>query len=418
MLPAEAIARFCDALRSSIKSNTFARLRLSQPATTAGTAERVTVRMVDLRGQSALAFSERRGTQDLHHNRPVAEGLAWIERHVGRDYRHALLQTTQHDWQFHAQSATHALWTRHPAASREPPARAHDRQRATLLDDAASDWLAALGVTDRAGNVRARMASKHRQIHRYLELLDHLTSGPAWIRGAGGRQPELRFVDMGCGKAYLTFGAWHLFRRARNQPVRVLGVDQRADLVERSNAIARAIGADGLEFAVGAITDAPIDHADAVVALHACDTATDDAIARGIALRARLIVVAPCCHREVRASMGTAAGGAAAGGRMTGAMARELLHPIMRHGLMTERLAEWLTDGLRALYLERAGYRTTLMEFVASEHTPKNLLLAGVRSATAETQRHAAAAITALKRAFGLGALALDKRLQSSASDA
>jgi hypothetical protein len=146
--------------------------------------------------------------------------------------------------------------------------------------------------------------------------------------------------------------------------VRIIGVEVRPELVEASNALARKIGAEGLEFVAGTIQSVALPPLDALIALHACDTATDEAIRRGIEMGAKLIIVAPCCHKQVRPQLAKP----------------EPLAPVLKHGIMAERMAEWATDGLRALHLEAAGYRTKLFEFVSSEHTPKNLMLAAIHT--------------------------------------
>jgi len=200
---------------------------------------------------------------------------------------------------------------------------------------------------------------------------------------------------MGCGKGYLTFGLWHLMHRVWKQPVRVTGVESRADLVATTNKLARHIRAEGLEFISGSIASAKLTRVDALIALHACNTATDDAIKRGIELGAKLVVVAPCCHKEVRPQLGKP----------------EPLAPVLRHGLMEERMAEWVTDGLRALFLEWAGYRTKVMEFVGSEHTPKNLMIAAVREREPFADNSARRRIEELKVFFGIEHHALDSLL-------
>jgi hypothetical protein len=200
---------------------------------------------------------------------------------------------------------------------------------------------------------------------------------------------------MGCGKGYLTFGLWHLFARVWNQPVRVTGVETRAELVTTTNQLAQQIRAEGLKFVRGEIASAQLEAVDGLIALHACNTATDDAIRRGIELGAKLIVVAPCCHQEARPQLGTP----------------EPLAAVLQHGLMAERMAEWATDGLRALFLEWAGYRTKVMEFVGSEHTPKNLMIAAVREREAFADPPARDRIVALKTFLGIERHALDSLL-------
>ena len=208
---------------------------------------------------------------------------------------------------------------------------------------------------------------------------------------------ELVLADMGCGKGYLTFGAWHYFHRVCKLPVKVNGVETRTDLVATTNKLARQINAEGLEFVAGTIGTAKLPTVDALIALHACNTATDDAIRRGIELGAKLIVVAPCCHKELRPQLGKP----------------EPLAGVLQHGLMQERMAEWATDGLRALFLEWAGYRTKVMEFIASEHTPKNLMIAAIRECGPFTDEAAKKRIAELKSFFGIQHHALDSLLES-----
>jgi SAM-dependent methyltransferase len=259
-----------------------------------------------------------------------------------------------------------------------------------VLGPEATDWLSALGILDSAGKVRASMAVKHRQIGRYGEILQSLVREVRWP----GEEPP-GFVDMGCGKGYLTFAAWHLLHRHLRLPARVVGIEQRADLVDFGNAVARQVGAEGLEFRGGSIAEVPLPRLDALIALHACDTATDDAILRGVRAGAQLIVVAPCCHQQLRPQL----------------TPPPLLAPIARHGLMAERLADWLTDGLRALHLQAAGYRTKVIEFVSPGHTPKNLMIAAVRHPAALPSAEIRSRVQALKSEYGIRCHALDALL-------
>jgi SAM-dependent methyltransferase len=317
---------------------------------------------------------------------------------LGSHFRSALLGTTTRDWQFISKETGEARLIDHRPADPQVPVREHDQKAAGFLDASASDWLAGLGILDRDGKLRASMADKHRQINHYLEIISHLARECGWV-GATNRPQPLHFADMGCGKGYLTFGLWHLFARIWKQPVRVTGVEARSDLVVATNHLAKQIRADGLEFVTGEIATTPLPPVDALIALHACNTATDDAIRRGIALGAKLIVVAPCCHQEVRPQLGKP----------------EPLAAVLRHGIMAERMAEWATDGLRALFLEWAGYRTKLMEFVGSEHTPKNLMIAAVREGESFGDAAARQRIVDLKSFLSIEHHALDSLLELNA---
>ncbi len=402
--PAEQI---CTKLAESLTKGTFARLVLSAPVARGDTPQKILGRFIMLKGAPHLSLTLRHATRDVTKNMPVAEGAAWLREQLDRQFRSALLCTTARDWQFISNEAGEARLIDHQPSAKKTPSREHDQRHAGILDASARDWLQGLDVLDVAGKVRVSMADKHRQINHYLAILSHLAKECGWIgalvsdpaRTGNGDEPNrnsaLHLADMGCGKGYLTFGAWHLFHRVWKQPVRIIGVETRAELVATTNKLAQQIGAEGLEFVAGTIESARLPRVDALIALHACNTATDDAIRRGIELGAKLIVVAPCCHKELRPQFGKPAP----------------LASVLRHGVMEERMAEWVTDGLRALFLEWAGYRTKVMEFVAGEHTPKNLMIAAVREREAFTDEAARKRIEELKAFFGVERHALDPLL-------
>lgn len=402
--PAEQI---CTKLAESLKQGTFARLVLSAPVAAGDTPQKILGRFIMLKGVPHLSLTLRYPTRDVTKNVPLAEGAAWLNEQLDRQFHSALLCTTARDWQFISNAAGEARLIDHQPSAKKPPSREHDQPHTGILDASARDWLQGLDVLDGAGKVRVSMADKHRQINHYLEILSHLAKDCGWMEtpvsdvartgnaAAPGRRPALQLVDMGCGKGYLTFGIWHLFHRVWKQPAHIMGVEMRADLVATTNKLAQQIGAEGLEFVSGTIESARLTRVDALIALHACNTATDAAIRRGLELGAKLIVVAPCCHKELRPQFGKPAP----------------LAPVLRHGVMEERMAEWVTDGLRALFLEWAGYRTKVMEFVAGEHTPKNLMIAAVREREAFTDAAARKRIEELKAFFGVEKHALDPLL-------
>lgn len=404
--PAETFAQKTVA---SLADGSFVRLVLSKPVNFE-LPQKIFGRAVKLRGVMHLSLTLRHPTRDLTQNLTPAEATAWLGEQIGKNFRSALLGTTTRDWQFISKESGEARLIDHRPADKNAPTREHDQKHAGLLEASAKDWLTGLGILDADGKVRASMADKHRQINHYLEIVSHLAKDCGWTgapRTGAARSSEmlnepnrssaLQFVDMGCGKGYLTFGLWHLFARTWRQSVRVTGVESRADLVNTTNALARQIRATGLEFIRGEIASVKLEQVDALIALHACNTATDDALRRGIELGAKLMVVAPCCHKEVRPQLGKP----------------EPLAPVLRHGLMAERMAEWATDGLRALFLEWAGYRTKLMEFVGGEHTPKNLMITAVREREPFSDETLRAQIVALKQFLGIKQHALDALLNT-----
>jgi len=389
------IEQFLGKLGDSLADGTFARLVLTGEP-------KILARLVELKNTPHLSVTFRQATKDVTKNVPVGEAVAWAAQQLADKRCGAMLATTTRNWQLVVPARGKARLVAHQPDVTTAPPRSHDLPKQTLLDDSARDWLDGLGVS------RPSMADKRRQIDRYLEILSHLAADCGWTGGAVGtprpteivgradcpsppHQPDgtcLTIADMGCGKGYLTFGAWHLFRRVRGWPVRVIGVEARPELVETTNSLARQIGAEGLEFVAGTIQSAALPPLDALIALHACDTATDDAIRRGIEGGAKLILVAPCCHKQVRPQLAKP----------------EPLASVLAHGIMAERMAEWATDGLRALHLEAAGYRTKLFEFVSSEHTPKNLMIAAVRTG----QRGSREQLERFREFFGVTQHALD----------
>ena len=208
------------------------------------------------------------------------------------------------------------------------------------------------------GKVIAQKYDKFRQINRYLEFVeDILPSLPS------GR--EISIVDFGCGKSYLTFALYYYLKETKGYDVRITGLDLKADVIEKCNGLAEKFGYDKLKFYVGDIAGFKAEKGnlpDMVVTLHACDTATDYALEKAVKWGARVIMCVPCCQHELNKQIEC-----------------EILGPVMKYGLLKERFAALVTDGLRAQMLEEAGYRTQILEFIDMEHTPKNILIRAVR---------------------------------------
>lgn len=387
-------AQFISKTTSSLADATFVRLALSSPVAEGDVPQKILGRFVRIKGVSQLSLTLRHTTRDVTRNLPIGEVAAWLGRELQISFRCAMLGTITRDWQLITDKNGAARLVDHRPKTKVSPSSEHDQKHQGILDANARDWLQGLDVLDRDGKLRVSMVDKHRQINRYLEIVSHLAKECGWGRGKHSQTP-LRFADMGCGKGYLTFGLWHLFHRLWKQPVKVIGIESRPELVVTTNQLARGLNADGLEFVAGEIGSAKLSGVDALIALHACNTATDDAIRRGIELGAKLIIVSPCCHKELRPQLGKP----------------EPLAAVLRHGVMEERMAEWATDGLRALFLEWAGYRTKVMEFVASEHTPKNLMIAGVLEHKSFQDEEKRLRIEQFKEFFGVTRHALDPLL-------
>jgi hypothetical protein len=227
------------------------------------------------------------------------------------------------------------------------------------------------------------MQGKYRQLEKFIEIVDRLIAEADLPAGA-----PLTVVDMGSGKGYLTFGLWHHLTGNLGVAATVTGVESRPELVELCNSVATANNCTGLSFVAGEIADTKIPPAEIVIALHACDTATDDALFQAAVSGARIIVSAPCCQKELRHQLRAPAG----------------LEPLLRDGIQKERMSEMLTDAVRARLLEGAGYHTQVFEFISTEHTAQNTMITGVLTKERDEARTAAAReeAAALLRAFGI----------------
>jgi SAM-dependent methyltransferase len=258
----------------------------------------------------------------------------------------------------------------HRGAPAATPERTHDRAKPRLLDPTAP-YLRALGLTDAAGRVKPSRQAKLRQVEELLRALD-----PVLDRLAGAGPPaeegRLRVADLGCGNGYLTFATYdRLVRRFGPDAVAMTGVDAKVQSREHGTRVAAELGWTGLRFVAASITEVELDPPPhLVLALHACDTATDDALARAVHWGARAILAAPCCHHELQAQLRT--------DRTPTPYAL-----LTRHGILRERFADGLTDALRANALRLLGYRVDVVEFVDSRHTPRNVLLRAVRTGSA-----------------------------------
>jgi SAM-dependent methyltransferase len=380
--PPSVAENFLRKVRLSLRDGSFRELRLRPEG---GDGE--DVRRIAKATGPALSLVRHEARRDLTRTLSETEGLDVIAAALVRPGS-AWLATAARNWQLVIPARGRGRLVEHKASARAPNGDQHNRAKQHHLGASARDWLQALDLVDERGRPRIGRGDKVRQVERYADLLSHFAADCGWKPGA-----DLQVVDMGCGRGYLTFAAWHLFRRELKMSARVLGVDAQASVVESCRAAARHIHADGLEFQVGAIQDIPLPAPHVLVALHACNVATDHALARGVQSGAQLIVVAPCCHKDLRRVLG----------------APEPLAPLLEHGLFKEHFAEWLTDGLRVLALEAAGYRVTVAEFVDPEHTPKNTLIAGIRGAPPARRVAAAAQYASLRAWAGLDILPTDE---------
>lgn len=391
--------RFVALLRNSLDEDRCVKLILARYRGADPGLERVIARPLVLRGERCLSFVYRYKTRDVTRNLPLREGLAAVDAALGGEFENAHLLTTGEEFQLAVSRKGRLSLRAGRTAGTPPPAPAHDREKHRFLD-LERPFLAALGVTDAAHRLVPAMARKWKQINKFVEVLDHAFSASA-LKNAR----KLQVLDFGSGKAYLTFAVEDYLRNTLGLEAQVTGVELREDLVALCNATARDLGIGRLHFEQGDIASHAAGPVDIMIALHACDTATDHAIHRGIRSGASIILCAPCCHKELRPQMKSPA----------------LLRPLLQHGIHLGQEAEMLTDGLRALLLDAEGYDTSVFEFVSLEHTSKNKMILAVRRshpAGREAAKAVHGQIRALKDFYGIESQCLEALLHADADRA
>ncbi|MCM3748305.1 SAM-dependent methyltransferase [Paenibacillus pasadenensis] len=319
---------------------------------------RTVVRPVRLKAGLRYQFELHYPTKVLHENVPPEEAALKMAGLLKGGYRQALVKTEEADLQILlSKKGKAALLRKPPTAKPKEGAPAHDRSKKRVLAQGEPPaFLQELGILTQEGKVKADKQDKYRQINRFLEMVTD-------VAGDLPQGREITIVDFGCGKSYLTFALYHLLAIEQKRSIRVIGLDLKQDVIAFCSKLADRLGYDRLSFQVGDIGQfGGLDKADMVVTLHACDTATDAALAKAVGWQASVILSVPCCQHEAFRQI-----------------QNEELAPLLGHGLLKERFAALATDAARAALLESVGYKTQMLEFIDPEHTPKNLLIRAVR---------------------------------------
>ncbi len=376
-----AIEDFLDATKSAFVDGTMVGLKLAAYHGDEPDLKSIDVKKIVVKRDDRLSFTLHYKTRDIIKNFIQAEAMGFLRKALGEQFRSAKLQTTEFDLVLERNGDKVRL--KRTQAQREPAPTDHDRAKQRLIAPAGKSYLRALKITDETGVVLKASQDKYRQINKMVEIFAPLIQAiPA---------DRLRhIVDMGSGKGYLTFALYDYLTSVAKADVHITGVEFRPELVALCNGIAAEAKFENLRFVASAIADYDCAGASVVIALHACDTATDDAIHKGIVSGAELIAVAPCCHKQIRR-------------QIESHKASNDLDFLLRHGVFRERQAEMVTDGLRALILEAAGYKTKVFEFISDAHTPKNVLIVAEKSRKSAAELAAIRArIAAIKAYFGI----------------
>ena len=380
---------FLAQLGTSIREGSLVKLTLGKPRGADATLRNLLVRPVALRGEAHLSFVWRHERQDITKNHPPEEAITRLVALIGTDFHSAHLFTAARMVQLEYNKKGEPRLAYGPPAADKADGE-HDRTKQRLLPAQSQPWLEKLGVITSTGGVREGLADKHRQIHKFVEILSHLSAATALPT-----HRPVEITDMGCGKGYLTFATHDYFNLVAQRPANIRGVEAREDLVTLCNRIARETDRPNLNFIQGSIATTPLPAVDVLIALHACDTATDDALAKGVQAGATLLLVSPCCQKELRPQL----------------TAAPVLAPALRHGIFQERHAEFATDALRALLLEWAGYETKVFEFISTEHTARNLMIAATRRPGPARTEAAAKDVRELAAFYGIKSQALARQL-------
>ena len=375
----EPLDAFAALLQSALTQSSRARVVLAKPRAAGSDLRRVTVRPVMLKGELRLCFVHTHATRDITENLPPADGVLRVRALIDTTFDHAHLLTDTEEIQLLVSKKGKRTLLRRPANHTAAPA-GHDREKHRLLAlDRA--FLTALGVTDEAHRLVPSMARKWKQINKFIEVLDHALAATPLKDAA-----RLDVVDFGSGKGYLTFAMHDYLRNTLGLPAQVVGVELRPDMVALCNAAVQRLGLDGLHFDEGDVRSVVPSSIDIMIALHACDTATDFAIHAGVRADAQIIMCSPCCHKELRPQL----------------LSPHPLRPILKHGVHLGQQAEMLTDGLRAMLLEACGYDTQVFEFVALEHTNKNKMILAMKRSNAKPADEIWRQIDDIKSFYGI----------------
>lgn len=324
---------------------------------------KVVVRPVEIKGEIHLQFSYFDDKKDITKNYLLDEAASQVDELLALPFRNIFVESKTGGLQVNISKKGKAIVNEVKPTKTFTTDLAHDRQKSRLLStENAEPFLKAVGIMTQDGKIKADMQRKFKQINEFLRLVDETDSFEA-LSG----QP-IHVVDFGCGNAYLTFAIYYYLHDILKLDAHVTGIDLKADLIERHKEKVKSLGWSQLNFQVGQIADyKPETIPNVVLALHACDTATDDALAKGIQWESKLIVCAPCCQHELQEQMSRVP------------MPEKLL-PIFKDGIFFERMGDILTDTFRATILRILGYRTDVTQFVPIEHTAKNLMIRSVKT--------------------------------------
>lgn len=366
-------------ISTTAKENILLKITLGNKKDKKDELKNIFIKPTIIKNDLMLSFVYRHPTKDITKNFSLAESMIALKKLVAESFFNVDVYTsTETIYYTSDKNNKEKITTKVNEEQTKTPTLAHDKQKRRLINSKAY-YLQALGITSTEGNVKKEMQHKYKQINRYVEIIEGILKDTAFDN-------DFSVVDMGSGKGYLTFALYDYLQH-KNKNIKIQGVELRPDLITKCNDIAKQSNFTNLSFIEGSIQETPLQNVEMLIALHACDTATDDAIIKGIKANAKYIICAPCCHKQIRKQMSP----------------NNALMQITKHGILLERQSEMVTDTIRALILEAHGYKTKVFDFIEEEDTPKNVMIVGTKKNTSESIfKENMEMVNALKELFGI----------------
>ncbi len=387
----DVILGFVNRFKESLADESFVKLTVSNPRSKDNFIKKFSFQLVDIQSEQKIKCVYTNRTNDITKNYTYNESIAELQKQLGVAFKNGTLFTTQNDIHILFNKKMKGRIMNNKATFNSQKSTEHNKIKKRFINTENNYYLQSLGVVDAKGKVNKNSVDKFKQINKYIETVDGILKSSDI-----NKQTELNIVDMGSGKGYLTFALYDYVTNSLNKKANIIGVEQRPDLVLLCNKIAKENDYKGLSFTEGVIENFKTEKIDILIALHACDTATDDAIYNGISSKASIIITAPCCHKQVRNQLHI----------------DNELKEITQFGILEERQAEILTDTIRALVLESQGYKSQVFEFIADAHTHKNVMVVGTKKKTNPDASKYLEKIDQLKEKFGVEYQHLEKKIR------
>ena len=383
-------------LSTSVESNTVVKLLLSKYRGADKSLNRVTIRPLILQNEAVLSFVYEHQTNHITKNYSYQLALVEIKTLIGEDFKSAYLTLLDAEVQLEFSKKGKLKISQHQAKQNQSAVVTHNREKNRFVD-IQRPFLTALKVTDKQQKLIPAMSNKWKQINKFIEVFSQ-----ALDVSPHDKNTPLNVVDFGSGKGYLTFAIHDYLRHTINNNAQVTGVELRQGLADLCNQTAATLDHQGLDFVCGDVKTHAPKQTDVMIALHACDIATDYAIHYGIRANASIIMCSPCCHKQIRPQI----------------KSPELFQPMLQYGVHLGQQAEMVTDSLRALLLEANGYSTKVFEFISLEHTNKNKMILAVKKAkvNAKEQAKVLTQIANIKDYYGIDDHCLESLLNESAT--